>query len=239
MKTKLYLLIVAIVVALVAAGCNKSSSTSPQTSQPPTFPSVTFKAPATNSTDSYATMTKSYATSINAYSSGALFAAFGGMNPAQNGNTWTWTITEGTLTVTYTMTKLADNSVTWQWMENGTDQSTGAVYHNWVFFSGSRSADGKSGDWKVFQDSTTNLAADFAWSTSATNVLTGTLKVYASNGTTITDQLTVINNGDGSGEVDVYTGAVVTFKATWVASGAGTWWTYNTSGTQTGTGTWT
>ncbi len=239
MQTRLSLLAIAIAVALVAAGCNKNSSTAPQTTQAPTFPSVTFTGPTTNSSDSHAIQAKTYATSINAYSSGALFAAFGGLNPAQSGNTWTWTVTEGTLTVTYSMTKQADGSYTWQWVENGTDQSSGAVYHNWVFFSGSRTADGKSGDWKVYQDSTTKLAADFSWSTNASSVLTGSLKIYDTNGTTIVEQLTVINNPGGSGEVDIYTGNVVTFKATWTSTGTGTWWTYDNTGTQTGTGTWT
>jgi hypothetical protein len=240
MHTKLYLLTIGIAIALVGAGCSKKSSspTSPQTSNAPTFPSVVVKGPTTNSTDQYAQTTKAYATEANALTSTALFAAFSGLNPTQNGSTWTWTVTEQTLTVTFTETQQADGSLTWSWKQNGTDPQTQVVYNNWVFFSGTHNADGKSGDWKVYNDNTTTVAGDYAWSTNASGVLTATLTSYNTDGT-LDGKLVIVNNTDNSGEVDVYTGTVLTFKATWVASGSGTWWTYNsTSGTQTSTGTW-
>ncbi|HEY6952531.1 MAG TPA: hypothetical protein VI758_08985 [Bacteroidota bacterium] len=237
MRQTIYFAVVATAVAVGMMGCSKSSTTAPVTPTAPAFPSVTFKGPATASTDANAQATIALATSANAYSNGAVFATFAGVNPAQSGNSWTWSYTAGNWSITFTETKQPDGSYTWQWVENGTNPNNHAVYSNWTFFSGSRSADGANGDWKVYYDSTTTLNAEFTWST-VSGVKTGSLKVYASNGITITDQMTVINNTDGSGEVDVYTGAVVTYKSTWSANGSGTWWTYSNTGTQTGTGTW-
>ncbi len=240
MRTKLYLVTIGIAIALVATSCNKKSSspTAPQSSTPPAFPSVTVKGPNTTSTDSHAQLAVTYSAEVNALANSALFGAFAGLNPAQTGSTWTWTVVESTLTVTFTETQNADGSISWSWKENGTDPSTHVTYSNWVFFSGTRSADGKSGEWKVYNDNTTILAADFTWSTSASNVFTGTLQGYNSSGV-LTDKIVVINNADGSGEVDAWNATVLVFKATWVAAGTGTWTTYDsTTGAQTATGTW-
>jgi hypothetical protein len=241
MRTKFVLFTIAVAVAVVLAGCSKSSTTpnSPVTQNTaPSFPSVTVSGPTTTSTEAHAQLAVGYAAEVNAYSNSGLFGAFAGMNGTQNGNTWTWTITEGTLGVTFTETKQSDGSYTWSWVENGTDPSTKVTYSNWTFFSGNRTSDGKNGDWKVYKDNTTVVAADFSWTTNASGTPTGTVLGYTSG--TLATKIAVVNNSDKSGEVDVYAGTVLTFKATWIASGAGSWWMYDSgTGTQTGTGTWT
>jgi hypothetical protein len=241
MRTNFILFTAVLAGTIVLAGCSKSSSTTPTsstTNTAPPFPSVTVSGPTTTSTEAHAQLAIGYAAEVNAYSSTGLFGAFAGMNGTQNGNTWTWTITKGTLSVTFTETKQSDGSYTWSWVENGTDPSTKVVYTNWTFFSGNRTSDSKSGNWRVYQDNTTVVAADFSWTTNATGTLTGTVLGYT-NGTLAT-KILVVNNSDKSGEVDVYAGTVLTFKATWIANGAGSWWTYDSgTGNQTGTGTWT
>lgn len=241
MRTRLFLLTIGIVIALVAAGCNKKSSspTAPQTTAP-TFPLVTIKGPNTNSTDQYAQTTKATCASVSALTTPAFLGALITVNPTQSGNTWTWSATEGTLTITSTATKQSDGSYTWSAKLNGMNPSDSVTYNNWVALTGSSSADGKSGDFKSYVVNATTLEGDFTWTTNASGVLTATLQSYSSDGSTVTGKLVITNNSDNSGELDVYTGTVLTFKSTWVAAGSGTWWTYSvTTGAQTGTGTWT
>jgi hypothetical protein len=140
--------------------------------------------------------------------------------------------------VTAGANKQTDWSYTWSLTLNGTESGSSTTYNNWVAFTGTSSADGKSGDFKAYDDNTTTLAGDFVWSVDANSKLTATLTSYSSG--TADGKVVIVNNADGSGELDAYSGTVLTFKSTWVASGAGTWWTYDSStGTQTGTGTWT
>jgi hypothetical protein len=243
MQIRFLLLAVALAAAIVLSGCSKSSSstpTSPGTTQnsAPAFPSIVVAGPKTTSSDAHATETVAYAASVNAYTNSGLFAAFTGTSGTQSGNTWTWTFTEATLSVTFNEIKQTDGSYTWSWIENGTNANTHVTYNNWTFFSGNRTADGKNGEWKVFNDNTSTLAGDFVWATNASGTLTATLSAYNSTGT-FTGRYIVTNNSDSSGEVDVYTGTVLVFKATWIAAGSGSWWTYDSgTGTQTGTGTW-
>jgi hypothetical protein len=240
MRTKLFLFTFAVAMALVAAGCSKSSSpTSPQTSSAPTFPLVTIKGPNTNSTNTYAQTTKATCASVSALTTPAFLGALITVNPTQSGNTWTWTATEATLSITSTATKQSDGSYTWSATLNGIDPSDSVHYNNWVALTGSSSADGKSGDFKSYNVNATTLEGDFIWSTNASGVLTATLQSYSSNGSTVTGKLVITNNPDNSGELDEYTGTVLVFKSTWVAAGTGSWWTYDSgTGTQTGTGTW-
>ena len=240
MRTKLSILSVGLAIALIVGGCNKKSSnpaTSPQTSTTPTFPVVSIKGPNTNSTDTYAQTVKAYATSVSQLTTPSFLGAIITVSPTQSGNTWTWAGTEGNFTVTATATQQTDGSLTWSATLNGTDPSSGTTYNNFVAMTGSSSADGKSGDFKSYVDNTTTLDGDFAWSTNASGALTATLQSYT-NGS-VTNKITIVNSSDGSGELDAYSGTVLTFKATWVANGSGTWWTYDSgTGTQTGTGTW-
>ncbi|HEY6952529.1 MAG TPA: hypothetical protein VI758_08975 [Bacteroidota bacterium] len=239
MRTRHFLFTLGTALALVAGGCDKkdSTTTGPQTNTPPPFPSVTVTGPSTTSSDTYAQTTIAYATAFGALTNPAMFTPFSGQNSVQSGNTWTWTVTAGTLTITFTTTKEADGSYTWSWKQNGYDSSSHTTYVNWVFISGSRSADGKNGEWMIYEDNTTTLSARLTWATNAGGTLTATWFGYT-NGV-ITDKLVIVNNSDKSGELTVYDGTVLIFKSTWIANGSGTWWTYSSStGLQTGTGTW-
>lgn len=229
------LVLAGVAITFLITGCSKkdSSPTEPQQTAP-SIPTVTFKGPNTNSTDLNVQMVKSYVTVMNAYT--MELAPFSAMQGVQSGNTWTWTYTQGTLTVKFTATTQSDGSYQWKMVFNGTDPSDGTVYNNWTAIEGTTSADGKSGSWKIYDENKTILLAEFNWATS-NNVLTGTMKEYT-NGV-FSGQIVLVNNPDNSGELRVYTGSVVTYKAVWQSNGSGQWWTYNSSGTQTGTSTWT
>jgi antitoxin component YwqK of YwqJK toxin-antitoxin module len=237
MRAFVTLLAFALIVGL--GGCSKKSDnpTGPTTSAAPSFPTETFKGPKTSSSDYNVGIVNGYVELANAYS--GYFNVFAGTNATQNGNTWTWSITSGNESVTFSMTKQSDGSYHWNWVVNGTDQSTGRVYNNKILFEGTISSDGKNGEWKVYQDTTSLLAADFVWTTNSSGTLSGTLNIYQDNGSTIDEQYLIKNNSDGSGEVDLYSGTVPVYKATWKADGSGTWFTYDSAtGAQTGTGTW-
>lgn len=237
MRTLTALLAFALLVGV--GGCSKKSDnpTAPATTTAPSFPKETFKGPTTNSSDYNVGIVNGYVAVANAYSN--YFNFFAGTNATQNGNTWTWSVTNGTESVVFSMTKQSDGSYTWKWVVNGTDQSSGRTYNNKTLFEGTVSADGKNGEWKVYQDTTSLLTADFVWATNSSGKLTGTLNLYHDDGSTIDTKYQIINNSDNSGEVDLYSGTVLVYKATWKADGSGTWTTYDsTSGNQTATGTW-
>lgn len=221
--------------AFVLSGCSKndSSPTEPQLSAP-TVPSLVFTGPNTTSTETNAQMIKSYVSAMNSFTT--MFAPYQYIQSVRDGNTWTWNYTEGTLTIKMTSTYQSDGSYLWKLILNGKDPSDGTTYNNWTAMEGSTSGDGKSGSWKIYEENTTTVGGDFAWATS-NNVLTGTQKEYT-NGVS-TGQIVLVNNPDNTGEMRVYEGTVMTYKATWTAAGSGQWWTYNSSGTQTGTGSWT
>lgn len=224
-----------LIFAFVLSGCSKKDS-SPTEAQvtAPIVPSLVFKGPGTTSTETNAQMIKSYVSAMNVFTT--MFSPYQYLQSVRDGNTWTWTYTEGTLTVKMTSAYQSDGTYLWKLILNGKDPSDGVTYNNWTGMDGSTSADGKSGSWKIYEDNKTTIAADFAWATT-NNVLTGTQKNYT-NGTS-SGQIVLINNPDNTGEMKIYTGTVVTYRATWTATGSGQWWTYNSSGTQTGTGSWT
>lgn len=227
---------VLLMFALLNSGCSKkdSSPTEPQTTDTPTIPTVTFKGPNTSSTDINAQMIKSYASAMNTFST--MFLPYQQLQSARSGNTWTWTYTDRTLTATFTATSQSDGSYQWKMVLNGVDADDGTTYNKWTALEGTTSGDGKTGSWKIYDENKTTVATEFNWTTT-NNVLTGIQKDYSSGA--VTDQITLINNPDNSGEMRVYSGTVMTYKATWTSTGSGQWWTYNSSGAQSGTGSWT
>lgn len=242
MQTRNVLFTIGLVIALVATGCNKSSTnnpTSPQQTTAPTFPTVTLKGPNTNSSDTYAQLTKQTVASVSVLTTPTFLSALILVNPTQSGNVWTWSATEGSLTITGTSTVQNNGGYVWSAKLNGLDPSDSVTYNNWQALYGSSSADGKSGNFSSYDVNTTTLASTFVWATAADSVLTATLTSYDTNGTTVTGKIVIINNPDNSGELDEYSGTTLVYKSVWVAAGSGTWTTYDSStGTQTGTGTW-
>jgi hypothetical protein len=241
MRNTFLLFAVGALIALGTVGCSKKSSSPTQTTTttPPAFPTVSFSGPKTTSTDTYAAITQEVATTPNQFN--VFFSLFAGANATQNGNSWVWMYAVSGFTVTFTETLLSDGSYTWKLVENGKEPGTNITYSNKTLFEGTRSADGKSGEWKFYYDTTAALLSDFTWATTGSGTsttITGTMNLYDSSGAFL-EQNIIKNNSDGSGEVDQYLGTVLTFKAVWAANGSGQWWTYDFTGVQSGTGTWT
>ncbi len=238
MQNKLSLFVLGLALVLVAAGCSKKSSpTAPQATTPPTFPTVTLKGPQTTSTDTFAVKTRSDIANLNATVTSPYIGLLLLVTPVHNGNTWTWTVTEGTLAISATATTQSDSTNAWTAKINGTVPGDTVAYNNWTAISGTSSADGKSGSFNTYNPNSTTLAGMAVWTTSSTGQLVATFSVF-SQGIMVGKSI-VTNNADNSGELDEYEGTTLVFKSTWVAAGSGTWWTYDSNtGVQTRTGTW-
>jgi hypothetical protein len=234
---KIFILFVTFTVLFVA-GCSKDSSpTSPgdqQQQTAPTVPTASFSGPT--SSDAHAQIAASQVTLMNALMAPA--AAFSGRAATNAGNTYTWTITVQSLTETFTATRQTDGGFDWSFTLSGSDND-----HNygtgWTFWTGTTSADGKSGSWTFYEFGQTTKAADLVYSTNASGVLTGTWQVYDAGGA-VTGKVVLTNNTNQSGEVDVYgDGTHLSYKATWTGSGSGSWWVYDSDGvTVSSQGTW-
>jgi hypothetical protein len=225
------LFIVTILLCLVIfAGCKKDEATSPNATAP-SIPTVTFKGPSAS--ESHAQTANAYAQSMTGLMSAS--AAFSFLPANQNGDVSTWTITTGPYSQTFTSTKQGDGSYTWAYVLNGTLGST--TYSNWTYWTGTTSADGKSGTWIFYEYGRTTKVEDLSYTTDANGVLTGTWQIYNTSGT-LSSKFVITNNTDNSGEYNQYSdGTHLSLKVTWNTSGTGTWTTYNTSGGTTGSGT--
>ncbi|MGA3245692.1 MAG: hypothetical protein ABSE41_13835 [Bacteroidota bacterium] len=218
-------------VGLLMSGCT-NSPTGPQQSTP-TIPSVSFKGPKTNSSNPNVQTVTSAVTSMNAYTQ--QLSLVGSLSSIQQGNTRTWTYSLGTLNVTLTATVQPDGSDRWAMILNGSDTS-GATYKNFTVARGTTSGDNKTGTWDIYDSTSTSPVSELSWATS-NNILNGTLKSFS--GGSLDAQTVIINNPDNSGQLTIYSGSTLTFKAVWQSSGSGNWWTYDPYGAQTGTGNWT
>lgn len=118
---------------------------------------------------------------------------------------------------------------------NGTDTS-GTTFNNFTVGRGTTTAEGKNGTWDLYDSTSTSPLSELSWTTT-NNVLNGTLKSF--QGGSIDAQTVVVNNPDSSGQLTLYSGTTLTFKAVWLPNGSGQWWSYGPNGAQTGTGIWT
>lgn len=231
-------LLIALATMLMIAGCDKDSNPIDTTpTKKPSAPQVAFQGPTTNSTNEYALQAQMFSLMFNGYAS--FFGSFSELEGTQNGNTWTYSYTMGTMTQTITVTQLSDGSYTWSVVFNGTDGNI--TYVNWKAFEGTSSADNKSGTWKIYAENSTQLEAELAWATDAQGNETGMLKVYE-NGV-LNEQLDIVNNINGSGSMKLYqkkSSSTVLFlhmDIVWAANGTGTYTVYDENGNITVTGT--
>ena len=218
-------------IVLLMSGCTNSPNGPNPTS--PTMPSFTFKAPNTKSSDPNVQSVTAAVASMNSYAQ--QFSLLKSLSGVQKGNTETWTYRMNTVTVTLTGTIQPDGSSQWAMVLNGTDTS-GATYSNFTVARGTSSGDGKSGTWDLYDSTSTSPQSELSW-TMTNSILNGTLKSFT--GSSVSAQTVVVNNPDNSGQLTLYTGTTLTFKAVWQPDGSGNWWTYDPNGAQTGTGNWT
>lgn len=210
-------LIFAVLAALFAfVGCSEEESTAPTTS--PKIPLLQMTTSISNTSDNNAVLTKSTVSIFNALLS--MSQVFGQMNPTSANGTYTWTISQSGETLTMTAVRQSDGSYTWTLRFTGVLGETQVT--NFIVWSGTSSADGKTGTFAFYEPGVTGASEDVSWSVAANGTITATWKVYDSD--VVTFKATAVVNTDGSGSLDIYEdGTTLTFHSQWNAAGAGTW----------------
>lgn len=227
---------------MIFIGCSKKeeSPTSTTTGTAPVIPTVTFTGPSKTNTDPtyHAQAAAGYALAMS-----SVFApvqAFALMPAQQSGNQWRWTMTDGQLTIIFQSQKNSDGSYGWQYIFNGTEGTN--TYNNFIVWQGTVSADGKSGEWLIYDEDTQKLSNSFTYQTNAQGVKTGTWETKNDQGTATIQRIILVNNPDGSGYCDVYelynSTLVKVEHIEWAANGSGSWVEYNSAGQQRDSGSW-
>lgn len=229
MKKYRILSVFMLAAALAFSGCLQKNPT--QSDAIPQFPTiVNFQGPASQNVPAEL---QGYVDILNAQTSAAFsYLTLARLQtPKTDGNTTTWTITSGQLTVTITAVKDGD-SADWTFELNGTDQNKN-TYDHLKLMSGTSSMDGKSGTMHIFDESSKE-AALFEWLEENTGKKDATITIYGSPDS----KYELVNNPDHSGSVDAFEGSVKIYHAVWNSNGAGSWEKYDASGTVADSGSW-
>ncbi|MGE5430895.1 MAG: hypothetical protein ACM3QX_07465 [Syntrophomonadaceae bacterium] len=234
-----FLVLSFLILAFLAAGCSKKDDnpaapavvTNPGT--PPEVPNVGIKGPSSTSNDPFFLLAKSYFNSLGTFT--YYSDMFRNVQAVYSDTGWVRKFLNGSITATLTSTRLADGSISWKLILNGTTDSV--TYNNWLALEGVSSADGKSGTWKLFHQNTNLLTGDYSWQKNADSSITATIRDYNASGT-IRTRIEATDKADNSGQVLVYFYTSLSFKASWLSDGTGQWWTYDSSGNIRHQGTW-
>ncbi len=242
-----YKLLCGVLFTLLVIGCDskKDDSTTnvngaSSTTTAPAIPTVNFTGPSKTNTDPtyHALYAANYANAINAvFMPIQVFA----LMPAQQGsNQWQWIIQDGNLTITLRAQRNNDNSIGWQYIFNGTQDTN--TYNNFILWQGVISADGKSGNWLFYDEDTKVLLNTLEYQTDAQGVKTATWDTKNNQGTQTIQRIIIVNYPNGSGSLDSYelvnTTMMKLLHIEWNANGSGSWQEYNYQGVLTSSGSW-
>jgi hypothetical protein len=191
----------------------------------PEFSGPNTDAPEAQETKIYA---QSFSSSAQVAGSYANYSQF--LN--QQDNNWTYSWTSEGLTYTITATNNADGSTAWNITVDGSNDDVS--YDNYMLADGSKSADGSSGNWRMY-DSEGNgmLQFVFEWSTDDNGVVTGTMEYPQDN-----IRIVMVNNPDGSGSIERYQDGTLRFEASWDGQGSGQYTKYDESSNVIDSGSW-
>ncbi|MCU7494331.1 MAG: hypothetical protein HF314_04340 [Ignavibacteria bacterium] len=233
-----FLIISFFVLAFLASGCSKDDSNPSATKEqsfsntPPAVPDVNLNGPASNSSDPALQLIKGYFSGLSLLRN--YTDMFRNVEATYLDSTWIRKYVSGSITAILTTTRLADGSYAWKLTINGTKDSVN--YDNWLALQGTSSADGKTGTWSLFKENTNLLTGDYSWQKNDDGSLTATLREYY-NGSVRT-RIEASENTDKSGQVLLYFGSTLSYKAMWKPDGSGEWWQYDSSGNIRHQGTW-
>lgn len=225
---------------LAIVGCSKKEDSPTSSTTAPVIPSVTFTGPSKTDTDPtyHASAAANYASAMTSFFTPV--QAFALLPAQQSGNQWRWSIQSGTLTVIFQAQKNTDGSYVWQYIFNGTEGTN--TYNNFVVWQGTISADGKSGEWLIYDEDTQLLSNYYTYQTNAQGVKTGIWETKNSQGTATIQKIVLVNNPDGTGSTDVYelynSVLVKVEHIEWAANGSGSWIEYTSAGVESNSGSW-
>ncbi len=224
-KFMVFLLLAGLILTV---GCSKEDNLLNSEDQPPGIPSaqqvqVPSQAPVE---------VQAVANTVNFYWNfgQAFFNALQQVKAVKENGKWVWVHKSGDFTVTVTAEKQDDGSFHWEVVVDGSYQ--GVVVSNYKAIEGDISADGKSGEWRVY-DTDGSLVGTVTWTEDENGNVTGTVVVADSN-----QRIEFANNADGSGGFTMYEGQAKIFEAQWQADGSGWWKAYDENGNLINEGTW-
>ena len=219
-----------IVLALFLFGCNEENPITIYTGPP--LPIVGFRGPATSSTHAEVDSTKARVEGFNEFT--LYLGDFSNTEPSVSGNTYTWSLVREGVTYRLTGVMMADSSFSWKLVLNG-NQNGGTTYNNWTAFEGTTDAARKNAHWSIYAEHTTVKSSDFIWTVTSLSLI-GTLNVYTDG--VISGSTVITDNSNNTGEIRIYQGAVLTYRAVWISNGSGQYWYYNENGTIASQGSW-
>ncbi|MGE5400611.1 MAG: hypothetical protein ACM3S2_09420 [Ignavibacteriales bacterium] len=233
-----YTVAILMTLLIFAAGCSKKDSnpSSPAdtgTQTPPPVPNVIFNGPVSSSQNPMLMLVNGYVKSMNLFLNYS--SLFANVQATYDNGIWSRKFLNGTLTMTLNATPQQDGSFLWKLTVSGTSDSVS--YNNWLALEGTTSADGKTGNWKLFANNSQLLQGEYAWKQNPDGSLTGSVNAFDNSGKLIT-RTELTNNSDKTGQVLFYLGQTLSFKALWDANGGGQWWQYGLDGNPLHQGTW-
>jgi len=238
--------IVMLLLFGLVAGCSKDNPSEPKEEAPQFVPkTVAVPEAMQNSSDPMAQMAMSYIGSANMITNfSAFFTPPGLMKTSANlGSTgWERKWEQDGITITLTATE-NDTGYQWSVKLDGTSQSTGETYNNFIFLKIEQNKDGTAGRFSMFdpeEDASSGLIMEWVWSTLPGDVL-DVIRTFYDDGIPA-GRIKVLSNPDKSGELYFYDyvngNFVMEFKATWTSSGTGEWWSYDSMGNVDSHGSW-
>ncbi len=192
------------------------------------------------SSDPNAQKTVGFVTQANAFSNYSTFwtpqqgaempASALGKLPA-NGE-WSYEWSKDSLTITMNITE-SDDAYHWEIIFNGSMQ--GETFDNWTYMEATRKKDGSEGNLYLYEYNTTNVNLQWSWMIDDEDVYTFEM---------IGDgfKINVLSNPNQSGSLEFYQGDggsfTISFRSEWASDGSGSWWDYDSSGTEEDSGSW-
>lgn len=145
---------------------------------------------------------------------------------------WMWSVETSPYAMIIKAKVLAENIVQWQIVLNS-DEVIGENFpNNWLQSTGTITDRDKSGAFDIFEPFNENLLAQTTWSRNDDGTLEMNTQKNQKN-------YQFISNPDQSGNIVVTGQSIKLFEASWDASGAGSWASFDAStGQQTGNGEW-
>jgi len=238
------LLLVLFIFGLIA-GCSSDKSSEPK-EEAPQFVPKTISVPQNmqQSSDPMAQMAMNHIMTANAMSN---FASFFTPPPllktsdALGATDWEKKWDQDGMTITLTATE-NDTGYQWEVKLDGTSQSSGITYSNFIFLRIEQNKNGTAGKFTLydFENNTTDILMEWVWNTLPGDIF-DFVGTFYDNGVPEA-KIKIISNPDNSGELyffEYINGTfVLEFKAAWTASGSGEWWTYDENGNIVNQGSW-
>jgi len=219
-----------LIVTLLAFGCSTENPLGSKGNVPAIPETLQFTGPQSSNAPEHLQQVLNL---INSYTSlgNLILSAVRFSSPESSGNTHTWAIQIDSLAITVQATPLGEDQVEWVITVDGSYQ--GISYDQWVYMRGTASKDGSSGSWQIHEEGTTRVVATLEWQVDKQGVRKGNFFILETG-----VKYVIVNNPDLSGRLTEYLNDVKVFEAVWDSSGAGSWTSWDASGTLTGSGTW-